>query len=270
MKRTICVFLGMLSLVMVLNGCGGQKTEEQVVASEAVAPEAQVLYAEAQQLMQNGGQVEAKEKLNTLMMEHPDFDQVEQVQDMLYTINMELVTTNAPSPYTVDHEVVSGDTLGKLAKKYGTTVELIKLRNNLKSDIIRIGQRLSIWTASFNIYVDKSQNILLLKQGEEILKTYSVSTGSNNNTPVGEYSITTKLVDPVWFKSGAIIAPDSPANVLGTRWLGFDLAGYGIHGTIEPEKIGQQATAGCVRMINKQVEELYNIVPTGTKVKIVD
>ena len=64
--------------------------------------------------------------------------------------------------------------------------------------------------------------------------------------------------------------PESPENVLGTRWMGFDIPGYGIHGTVEPKAIGQQVTAGCVRMLNEQVEELYSILPVGTEVVIVD
>ena len=39
---------------------------------------------------------------------------------------------------------------------------------------------------------------------------------------------------------------------------------------VEPDTIGMQVTAGCVRMYNEDVEELYNIVPKGTKVVIVD
>jgi lipoprotein-anchoring transpeptidase ErfK/SrfK len=77
-------------------------------------------------------------------------------------------------------------------------------------------------------------------------------------------------VDPVWFNKGIVVPPESPQNVLGSRWLGFDLSGYGIHGTIEPDTIGQQVTAGCVRMHNKDVEELYNIIPRGTRVAVVD
>ncbi|MBM3248214.1 MAG: L,D-transpeptidase, partial [Candidatus Omnitrophica bacterium] len=57
---------------------------------------------------------------------------------------------------------------------------------------------------------------------------------------------------------------------LGTRWMGFDIPEYGIHGTTEPESIGKQATKGCVRMINKDVEELYSILPVGTEVTIID
>ena len=58
--------------------------------------------------------------------------------------------------------------------------------------------------------------------------------------------------------------------LLGSRWLGFNMPGYGIHGTIEPETIGKQVTAGCVRMRNSDVEELYDILPLGTEVSIVD
>ena len=87
---------------------------------------------------------------------------------------------------------------------------------------------------------------------------------------MGTFKITTKLVNPVWYKSGAVVPPDSPENILGTRWMGFDLEGYGIHGTTSPESIGTQATAGCVRMLNNEVEELYTFLPQGTEVTIVD
>jgi lipoprotein-anchoring transpeptidase ErfK/SrfK len=118
--------------------------------------------------------------------------------------------------------------------------------------------------------VDKSQNVLLLKAKEEIFKTYTVSTGKNNCTPVGNFKITNKLINPTWFKSGAVIPSGSPENVLGTRWLGFDLPGYGIHGTNEPQNLGKQVTEGCVRLQNCEIEELYTIVPTGTEVSIVN
>jgi len=52
--------------------------------------------------------------------------------------------------------------------------------------------------------------------------------------------------------------------------MGFDLAGYGIHGTTEPKELGKQVTQGCVRLSNPEVEELYVIVPVGTEVTVVD
>ena len=71
-------------------------------------------------------------------------------------------------------------------------------------------------------------------------------------------------------KQKASGAPDSPENILGTRWLGISYPGYGIHGTTIPESLGSQSTSGCIRMLNEEVEELYSIVPYGTEVEIKD
>ena len=230
----------------------------------------QPLYETALSLEKNHEILKAKEILQDIMVNYSDYEAIESVQKKLEEINFEIIYSNSQSPKTVLCEVQSGDTLGKLAKKYGTTVELIKKKNNLSSDVIRLGQKLYIWTGSLNIFVDKSQNILILKDGDQVVKVYSVATGANNITPVGTFKITSKLVNPVWFKAGAVIPPESPQNVLGSRWMGFDLPGYGIHGTVDPEKMGQQVTAGCVRMRNEDVEQLYDLIPVSTSVTIVD
>jgi len=76
---------------------------------------------------------------------------------------------------------------------------------------------------------------------------------------------------PEWFRPGGGVIPyGDPGNLLGTRWMAIDSPGYGIHGTWEPETIGKQLSAGCIRMLNRDVEELYTIVPVGTPVKIVE
>lgn len=233
--------------------------------------QAKELYTQAEHFRRDGEAIKAKEIYQEILVKHPDFDNIMAVQGELESLNMKLIFSNTPVPdKTVVHEVIVGDTLGKIASQYGTTLELIKLKNNLKNDVIRLGQKLLIWTGKFNILVDKSQNTLILKDGNEIIKIYNVSTGANNSTPVGTFKITSKLIDPVWFNRGVVVPPESPQNVLGSRWMGFDIPGYGIHGTIEPETIGQQVTAGCVRMINGEVEELYSMIPLGTEVVIVD
>jgi lipoprotein-anchoring transpeptidase ErfK/SrfK len=169
------------------------------------------------------------------------------------------------------HEVVVGDTLGKIAKQYNVAMDLIKTSNAMTSDVVRVGQRLRIWTGKFTVSVSKSQNVLMLKSDDDILKVYNVSTGANNSTPIGTFKVVNKIQDPVWYKeTGAVVPPESPENALGSRWIGLDIKGYGIHGTVQPDKIGQQVTAGCVRMRNPDVEELYKILPYGTEVVIVD
>lgn len=175
-----------------------------------------------------------------------------------------------PDGHSIVYEVKAGDNLTVISKRQNTTVDLIKKVNFLTTDRLRPGMQLKIPTYKFSVVVDKSQNTLLLKGDEEVLKTYTVSTGTGNSTPVGVFKITDKLVNPTWYKAGAVVPYGSPENVLGTRWLGFTLKGYGIHGTSEPEKLGRQVTAGCIRMRNEEVEELFSLVPSGMEVTVVD
>ncbi len=274
MKQKALMIAGLIILVgIIAAGMILPKKNPAVVETRAAGVSAKAvgeLYDRAATLRQKGEMMEAKQVYKQISSEYPDYERIESVQTELEDLNMRIIFSNAPAPQAVMHEVQIGDTLGKLAKKYGTTVELIRTSNNLKDDSIRVGQKLRVWMGKFNVLVDKSQNILLLKDGDEVIKVYKVSTGKDNNTPVGTFKITSRLTDPVWFNRGAVVPPDSPQNVLGSRWLGFDIPGYGIHGTIEPETIGQQVTAGCVRMLNRDVEQLYSLLPLGTEVVIVD
>lgn len=176
----------------------------------------------------------------------------------------------APELPSTVYEVRSGDNLTTIAKKNGVTVGQIQQANGLSGDRLDVGQKLRIPAYKLSIWIDKSDNTLVLKGDDQVLKTYTVATGADNSTPVGTFKITDKLENPTWYKAGAVKKPGDPENQLGTRWLGFDLKGYGIHGTIKPESLGKQVTAGCVRMKNEEVEELYRLVPPGTPVTVFD
>jgi lipoprotein-anchoring transpeptidase ErfK/SrfK len=66
------------------------------------------------------------------------------------------------------------------------------------------------------------------------------------------------------------MVPGGPANPLGARALylfqGDRDTLYRIHGTNQPHTIRQAVSSGCIRMLNEEVIELYNKVPTGAKV----
>lgn len=191
-------------------------------------------------------------------------------QKKLEALNIRLLFSNTVTSGSFLYEIKPGDTLTDIARQFKTTTELIRKSNNLADDKIIPGRKIKVCNSSFNLLVDKSQNILIFKSAEEVLKTYIVSTGVDNSTPTGTFKVANKLVNPTWFKAGAVVPADSPENILGSRWLGFNLAGYGIHGTTDPQSLGKQVTQGCVRLSNPDVEELYIIVPIGTEVTIVD
>lgn len=228
------------------------------------------LLSQAKELELESNLLEAKNIYQKLINDFPNSNEVMNWQKKLEDINIKLLFSSTITPKSISYEIKPGDTLNKIAKEFKTTTDLIIKSNNLSGSKILPGKKIKVWASPFSILVDKSQNILILKSEEEVIKTYIVATGKNNSTPVGTFKITTKLINPTWFKAGAVVPAGSPENILGSRWLGFDLSSYGIHGTSEPHSIGKQVTQGCVRMLNTEVEELYTIAPIGSEVTIVD
>lgn len=228
------------------------------------------LSSAAKQLEAQGNLPGAKDAYAKLIFDHPNLRTVGDWQKSIESINIRLLFSPAITAKSIEYEIMPGDSLDKIAREHRTTVELLRRSNNLADDRIVPGKKIKVWNAPFTIFVDKSQNTLLLKSDEEIVKTYTVATGANNSTPVGTFRIVEKIVNPPWYKDNRVIPPSSPENILGTRWMGFDKKGYGIHGTRDPKSLGNQVTAGCVRLANPDVEELFSIVPQGTEVTIVD
>lgn len=123
------------------------------------------------------------------------------------------------------------------------------------------------------LIINKKTNQLAFIEHNQVLQVYPVATGrSIQQTPEGEFTIVVKAIDPYYRKKD--ILGGAKENPLGTRWIGINARGtdgriYGIHGNNNPESIGHNVSAGCVRMYEKDVQQLFNRVPIGTKVLIV-
>ncbi|HQF21171.1 MAG TPA: L,D-transpeptidase family protein [Kiritimatiellia bacterium] len=195
-------------------------------------------------------------------------------EEFLSELAMPLLASQRPMPEKVEHVVQSGDYLGKLAATYNTPVALIAKANNIQGATIRIGETLRLLDGNKHIFaltVSKSRNDCVVTLDGNFFKRYRVSTGTNNITPTGVFKIVDKIEHPPWHKPGSKVIPyGSPDNQLGTHWLAFDQPGYGMHGTWEPDSIGKQSSAGCVRLLNSDIEELYTILPKGTLVTIIE
>jgi len=205
-----------------------------------------------------------------LLESFPEIKDAEKVKEGIEDLKMDMMMSPEIGEDSIEYTVQAGDTLSAIARRFNTTVELLKRINRLQSDVIRPGQKFKVVVSRFSIFVDKSDNILELSKDGDLFKTYTVSTGKDNSTPVGVFKIEEKMVKPVWYKVGAVVSPGSKEYELGERWMGLSAAGYGIHGTSDESTIGSQVTQGCVRMYNKDVVEIFDIVPSGTEVKIVD
>ena len=248
-------------------GVAGLMLLAAVCPARAEETNVRVLLAQGEQAMAKGLYLDAKRLYQQVLQLNPDAQVAAAAQERLGQANVKLILSPFPAPDSIAYTVAPGDTLGRIAKKTGTTVELLRAANPVRGDFIRVGQRLKVTQAKFNVLVDKSQNTLTLKNGEEVVKVYRCSTGTRGITPAGTFKIVNRIVDPVW---KGIVAPGDPENPLGTRWLGFDLPQYGIHGTNDPKSIGQPVTKGCVRLVNSDAEELYTLLPEGTLVTVVE
>jgi lipoprotein-anchoring transpeptidase ErfK/SrfK len=265
------IIIGLIILLTIFIFLNAKKCNIFLKIKEGkISPLSSSLFNQAKELEAQGNLFGAKAIYQRLINEFPNSSEVANWQKKIEDLNIKLLFSPVLTPNSVLYEIKPGDVIVKIAAEFKTTPELIMKSNGLANDRIFPGKKIKVWTAPFSILVDKSQNTLILKANEEIIKTYIVSTGINNSTPVGNFKIINKLLNPTWFKAGAVVPAGSPENILGCRWLGFDLAGYGIHGTTEPQSLGKQVTQGCVRMSNSDIEELYTIIPAGTEVTIVD
>lgn len=105
------------------------------------------------------------------------------------------------------------------------------------------------------IEVSVSQHQLKLFNGDELIRTYPIATGKIlSPTPIGTYTIVNKQANP--------------GGAYGALWMGLSKPHYGIHGTNNPDSIGKNVSAGCIRMYNNDVLELSPQAPIGTKVYI--
>jgi lipoprotein-anchoring transpeptidase ErfK/SrfK len=118
------------------------------------------------------------------------------------------------------------------------------------------------------IVVSITDRKLAVLESDRVVKIFATAVGAPESpSPVGVYKIVTSIPDPTWYYKGKIVGPGK-RNPLGTRWLGLSIKGYGIHGTNVPTSIGHNASHGCVRMRNHDVEELFGMVAVGDQVEL--
>jgi len=163
-------------------------------------------------------------------------------------------------PHSIGHTVVRGDTLDKLRASNKTTIELLRRMNGLKGNTLRIGQHLKIVPGGFDVQVDKSDFRLTVTKDGLWVREFKIGLGKNGATPVCECLAGAKLPEPAYTSVFPHVPyGDKKNNPLGTRWITIQ-GEYGIHGTWEPEAVGKEESKGCVRMLNEDVEWLFDLI----------
>lgn len=226
------------------------------------------LLMEAQEAQKADRLLEARDAAWRLLAESQNTAARAAAEELLSEVNILLTMTPRMSPEKTEYTISRGDSISRIADKFDTTVELVQRGNNISGSLIRVGDRLRVFSAEFEVHINKTINDLVVMANGQFFKRYRVGTGQFGTTPVGRYVLVERIKQPTWWKDGRAIPYGHPDNLLGTHYLKLDVPGYGIHGTWEPDSIGFQSSAGCVRLLNSDVEELFVLLPVGTPVFI--
>lgn len=124
--------------------------------------------------------------------------------------------------------------------------------------------------------IEKRLYYPVMIDGKSYIITFPIGIGTDEaQSPVGEFKITEKRKDPAWYPPESIrkeqpdlpkVFPPGPDNPLGTRAMRLGNTAFLIHGTNKEYGIGMKVSHGCIRMYNRDVEKLFEVVDIGTKV----
>jgi len=109
---------------------------------------------------------------------------------------------------------------------------------------------------------------LAVMENDRVLRTFEIAVGAPQSpSPTGTFKIVNHIANPTWYYKGKVVGP-GPGNPVGTRWMGLSAAGYGLHGTNVPNSIGKNASHGCIRLRNADIEQLFELLAVGDTVEL--
>lgn len=135
---------------------------------------------------------------------------------------------------------------------------------------LREAEELKIPKQELHVEVWRGARVTVVFAGDRPIRIYPASVGrEGEETPLGEFTLGICEEKPVYYGVTPPVPYGNPENPLGERWMGFnEKTSYGIHGTNSESTIGSRESEGCVRMHNQDVVDLFDLVPTSTRVKI--
>lgn len=222
-------------------------------------------FTEIDRQIKAGQVVEAHKALSKLYWQQPDLRS--RVQERIDLTAKAIYFS--PQPHLQEpHVVQAGDQLRKIATKHHVPWQYLAKLNRTDPKRLREGQKLKVIDGPFGVVVTLSDFELTLHLGGQYVRSYSCCIGKNNSTPTGKFKVLNKVTSPQYTDpDGKVFSGTDPKNPLGTHWL--DLGdSYGIHGTIEPDSIGKAESRGCIRLLNADVNEVYDLLDTGAEVVI--
>lgn len=261
-----------------------------VIGPDDTDNQAAQLITQAQEDIRAGRIIAARDKLNHVLFSVPlTFNQQQAVKAQLANLSKKWLFSRDPhagDTLTSTYKVQAGDLLSQVAKQYKVPYEILMTINNIKRpENLRAGETIKVINGPFHAKVYRSTFTLDLYLGNRTyIKSYKVGLGEQGlETPTGKWRVRPggKLIKPTWADptTGRTYIADDPDYPLGSRYIALDglednakgRTGFAIHGTKEPETIGTRSSRGCIRLLNGEAIEVYNLLEPGlSEVRVFD
>jgi L,D-transpeptidase ErfK/SrfK len=188
---------------------------------------------------------------------------------------------------TKTYAVKGEESLIEIARKFGIGYnEITEANPRLDPFIPGNGKTVQISTqwvlpdvAAYKGIVINLSEMRLYYFTRERVMTYAIGIGDEGkNTPVGNFKIVDKIINPPWVVPASIrkerpelpkVVPPGPNNPLGSHAMRLSRPSILIHGTDKPFAVGRKASHGCIRLYPEDIPDLFKVVPNKTKVTIV-
>ena len=209
--------------------------------------------------------LEAHQEMSDIYWKHPEHRHIIQKQ---IDETAAIIFTTPERQFAEPHFVDYGETLGTIAKKYDVPWQYLARLNRVDPDDLQAGQQLKVVRGPFGAVVDLKDFGLTVHAHGWYVHCYPIGIGAENGTPTGDFKIEEKLENPTWYNpDGGVVDADDPSNPLGEFWLGLGNH-IGIHGTIDPDSIGQAVSRGCIHLGDQDIQEVFALLTVGSRVLI--
>ena len=243
--------------------------------------DAKAMYDQADRLITDGDLVAARNVLSqVLLADNAELaaSDARLIRERLADINQTLIFSPEifeGDPICKPYEV--NTLLSRIGVRHRVPWQLLEVINDIRAERVQAGQTIKVLQGPLHARVIKHQFVMdvfaMTPEGRQVfVHTFPVGLGANDKTPVGAFKVTTgkKVANPNWRddETGEFYDSDNPLNPIGEFWVPIEgteaktknKKGFGIHGTIDPTSIGKEASRGCIRLGDADVELVFYLL----------
>jgi lipoprotein-anchoring transpeptidase ErfK/SrfK len=190
-----------------------------------------------------------------------------EVQDLLDQLAGTVVYSHE-SLVEPPYEVQQGETLQQVADRYQIPWQLLAKINGIADPAqVHPGEKLKVVRGPFSAVVDLNQKHMTLWIESRYAGSFPINVGRDQVAPPGTFEVKDKVENPIYYGPDQVIGADDPANPLGERWISLGQQ-LGIHGSNDPQGTARADERGCIRMSDRDIHDVYDILSVGSKVVI--